>query len=279
MKRIVRIAITIFLLVGLCAAPLLAAAQTVPRQTTVTDPEAFQISTLSMIKEPRNLVLRMTFQNDGTYGIDEFGIAIAFIDQDSMQVYANTNTLDGYTGEVSNWYYTPDEEVKAGETYRTEDTFSGYTGVSEAVVAIRYYHHTDGDYILIPESEWVWMWSSDGSKTDIRGRSYYMQPSSAVYNLCKTVNLGYLYYLLDDYNAAYYGKNQGGEWITEVTPDSLAADAGLEVGDLVLFVDGVKPTENIYAVEYALAAIANGETIEWVYERDGLIYTTKMSMK
>ncbi|MDD3214517.1 MAG: PDZ domain-containing protein [Eubacteriales bacterium] len=279
MKRIIRIAVTIFLLVGLCATPMLAAAQTVPRQTAATDPEALQISNLSMVKEMRNLLLRMTFQNEGNIGIDEFGVAIAFVDQDGMQVYANANTLEGYTDEVSNWYYTLDEEIEAGGTYRTEDTFSGYLGVAEMVVAIRYYHQTDGDYILIPESEWVWKWSGDGSTSETPGRSYYTQPSSAVYSLCKTVNLGYLYYLLDDYNAAYYGKNQGGEWISEVTPGSLAADAGLMAGDLVLFADGVKPTENVYAVEYALAAIANGETVEWVYERDGLIYTTKMPAK
>lgn len=277
MKRTVRMIVAIFLLVGLCAAPLLAAALTVPRQPELTDPEAFRIDSLSIAQESTGLVLRMTFRNDGARDIDEFGVAIAFVDPDGLQVYANDKTLDGYTGEVSNWYYTA--EIPAGDAYRTEDSFSGYTGVAEAVVAIRYYHKTGAEYILIPESDWVWKWSGDGSESDIRGRSYYTEPASTVYDLCETVNLGYLYYLLDDYNAAYYGKNQGGEWISEVAPDSLAEAAGLIPGDLVLFVDGVKPTQNVYAVEYALAAIAGGETVEWVYERDGLIRVTQMPVK
>lgn len=277
MKRIVRIIITMVLLVSFCAAPMAALAQSVPRQTTVIDPEALQITYLNVSVEPRNVVMRMTFQNDGNISIDEFGIALAFYNNDGTQVYSNTNTQEGYIQEESNWYYTPDEVIKPGDTYKTEDVFADYGGAVGIAVAVRYYHQYNGEYILIPESEWLWILPGSVTVVPEYHRSYYTEPSNAVYNLCNTINLGYRYYLLDDYNAAYYGMNQGGEWITSVTPDSMAEAAGLQAGDLILFVNGMKPTENVYAVEYGLAEIASGETIEWVYQRDELIYTTKMS--
>ena len=125
---------------------------------------------------------------------------------------------------------------------------------------------------MIPESDWLWIQPGNESENQDTDRGYYTQPPETLYDAISDYGFDYSYYLLDDYNAPYYDKSQGGEWITGITEGSEAALAGLEVGDLVITADDVKPTQNLYAVEYAMAAIVNGEETEWVYERDGVIY-------
>jgi hypothetical protein len=271
MKRVLKVACTLFLLLGLCAPRLSAAAD------SAADPEALQITALSITKADQSAVLRMTLHNTGVEGIDEFSVALAFYDQNGDRFFAYDTTQEGYTQEVCNWYYTLEEAIAVLADYKTKDVFTGYGEAVTVMAAIRYYHLESGPYVILPESEWVWVLPGDGLNSAGTNRTYYTQPSEDVYTLLNDVYLGYKYYLLDDYSAAYYGMNQGGEWITAVEVGSLADEAGLAVGDLVLFADGVRPTENVYAVEYALAEVARGNAIEWVYERDGLIRTAKIS--
>lgn len=268
MKRSCKTVCALFLLIGLCSALAVVSAQ--------TDPDALTISEISITHDSEDTVLRMTLQNSGNAGIDEFGLALAFLDADGIRVFGYADTLEGYYDEVCNWYYTPEESIGPGGTYRTEDTFQAYASASDVGIAIRYYHYTNGNYILIPESEWVWLFPGYLTSS-ASNRSYYLAPSDAVYSQISEFNPGYEAYLLDDYNAAYYDKNQGGQWIFGVEEGSVAANAGLKAGDLILFADGISPTENVYAEEYAIAAIANGEKVDWVYEREGSVYVTRLS--
>jgi hypothetical protein len=268
MKRSCKTVCALFLLVGLCSALAVVSAQ--------TDPDALAIREISITHDLEDTVLRMTFQNDGNAGIDEFGIALAFLDANGMRVFGYADTLEGYENEVCNWYYTPEETMAYGDTYETEDVFQAYASATDIGVAIRYYHYSGGEYILIPESEWVWL--SPGYETStVIDRNYYIAPSDALYAQIDDYDPGYHSYLLDDYNAAYYGKNQGGEWIISVEEGSAAANAGLEAGDLILFADAIKPTENVYAAVYATADLLSGENVDWVFERDGTVYVTRLS--
>ena len=270
MKRSFKLLCALFLLISLSSLLAVALAQ--------SDPHSLTISEIAVHPEEQGVRLNITLQNNGDADIDEFGIALAFFDDDDYRLYGYDNTLDGYKEEVCNWYYTPEEPILPGETYLTEDVFSNYGGAATVAVAVRYYHKTDQYYILLPESNWNWTAPGYEAADSGAGSAYYVDPPNGVYDVIGDVSLGYSYYLLDDFNAAYYGKNQGGEWISKISPGSPAMEAGLQVGDLVLFIDGVKPTENEYAVEYGMAAILGGEKVEWVYERDGVIYTTRVSL-
>ncbi|MFH1512586.1 MAG: PDZ domain-containing protein [Bacillota bacterium] len=269
MKRSLRIACALFLILGLCSVLVAVSA--------AADPESLQISKIAVTQDGDNTALHMTLNNTGSAAIDEFGVALAFYDENGDRIFGYDATLEGYTGEVCNWYYAPEEAIAAGDDYKTEDIFAEYAGTADIGAAIRYYHIADGDYIMLPESEWQWTFPGFEAESGALQRVYYVSPPDSLYDTISSFYLGYSYYLLDDYNAFYYGKNQGGEWITQVEPDSAAANAGLEVGDLVMFVDGVKPTENMYAVEYAMEAVVGGDAIDWVYERGGIIYTTRIS--
>lgn len=278
MKREIGKLITILLLISVFLSSTLVTANAASSQTALSDPDVFQTTSVKISRASSDLVLRMVFSNTGETGISEFGVALAFYNKNKERMFAFPNTLQGYIDDVCYWYYTPDEVIKAGEKYKTEDSFTGYLEAGKLDVAIRYYRKESGEYVNIPESAWVW-YSTDGGIIDNKlNRTFYSDPETAIYDLTDNVNMGYHYYLLDDYNASFYAHSQGGEWISEVEIGSLADTAGLKVGDLVVTVDGIKPTENTFAVEYAMAKIAKGESIQWEYERDGSIHTVNLSL-
>jgi hypothetical protein len=264
--------ITVLLLLTVFLASTLAAA------SAQGDPAAYRVTSAKISRTTDALVLRMELLNSGDTGIGEFGLALAFYDKNGERFYALGNTQEGYLEEVSYWYYAPSETIQAGATYKTEDSFAAYLDASRVDIAIRYYQRQSGEYVNIPESQWIWYSTEGGVVVDYPSQSYYLDPSSDLYSVIADVNIGYEYYLLDDYNAAFYGYKQGGEWITEVEVGSIADTVGLKAGDLVLSVDGVKPTEDYYAVEYAMAKIAKGKSIDWVYERDGSESTVSLSL-
>lgn len=269
MKRFHKILLSMLLLISLSSMTLAAFAQ--------NDPLALQITQMEVVQASGNLTLNMTLENTGSAAIDEFGLALAFFDKDGNQFYAYDHTLDGYMDEVCNWYYTPENAINAGDTYITEDVFSDYADAVMVAAAIRYYHVVDGDYISIPESDWQWQTPDNIDHSASYVPSYYISPLSSVYDEIGDYSPGYNYYLLDDFNANYYGKSEGGEWINSIEDGSPAALAGLVVGDLIISVDGMKPTENVYAVEYGMASIAGGTPVDWVYERNGVSYTTQLT--
>ena len=268
MKRSIPFVIALVLLLSFCTALTPVYAQ--------SDPDALIINKVEVYADGDNIVMELDIYNAGDTAIDFFALALAFVDENGYQLFGYENTLTGYADEVCNWYYEPDEAIAPGDTFYTQDVFSEYAGTAEIAVAMRYYHVQDADTILIPESQWQWIWPGSQSETGTQPRTYYSSPPDSLYEAIADYELGYRYYLLDDYNAYYYGKNQGGEWLTSVLPGTPAYDAGLQAGDLILFVDGVKPTEDMYAVDYAMAKIIAGEKVDWVYERDGMIYVTRL---
>ena len=268
MKRIQSFVFALVFLLILCVAYAPALAQ--------SDPEALIIKTISVTIDGDSIVLEMELYNAGNSVIDKFALALAFVDEDGYQVYGYDGSQDGYAQEVCNWYYEPEPAIAAGQSYYTKDTFTNYQEAKDIAVAIRYYHAEASDYILFSEEQWQWIWSGYEEQSGTLEREYYTSPSDQLYAAIGDYDPGYHYSVLDNYNAYYYGKPQGGEWITTVAPGSPAANAGLQPGDLLLFVDGVAPTQNLYAVEYAMAKIVAGETVDWVYERDGLIYVTRL---
>lgn len=256
----------------------LAATGAAAKSATADDPDALTIASMKISKTSTEVVLRMTLENQGSESITEFGIALAFLDADENQIYAQPATFDGYVDEICNWYYTPDTAITAGDTYETKDAFTGYGDTKSVAVAIRYYCKADGENVMIPESEWLWQSTSGKEYNRVSSRTYYDVPEQAVTDSAQDINIGYRYYLLDDYNASYYGFKQGGEWISEVEVGTLADTAGLMAGDLVMTINDIKPTENYYAAEYAMAKIADGQSMPWRFMRDGKVYTVELTL-
>ena len=217
MNRFFKLLVSLLVLVSMCSALLAAYAQ--------NDPLALQITEMEAMQTSDSLTLHVTLKNTGSTAIDEYGLALAFLNQDGSRFYAYESTIDGYANEICNWYYTPDGAIEAGDTYLTEDVFTDYADAATVAAAIRYYLPADGDYISIPESDWQWQLPGFIGYDTRYVPSYYLPPLSSVYDTIGDYSLGYNYYLLDDYNAQYYGKSEGGEWIVSIQDGSSAAYA------------------------------------------------------
>ena len=137
-----------------CSAPAAAVADTA--ETALTAPDMLQITSVKLAKASKDLVVRMVFTNAGETGITECGVALAFYDQSGARLYAYPATLEGYMSEACNWYYTPQDVIKAGETYQTEDSFTDYVNAVKLEVAIRYFRKESGDYVNLPVCKMVW---------------------------------------------------------------------------------------------------------------------------
>jgi S1-C subfamily serine protease len=70
---------------------------------------------------------------------------------------------------------------------------------------------------------------------------------------------------------------QAGAVITEVTPDSAADEAGLEVGDLVVSLDGV-PVQGIVDLAAQVQSHSPGSTVDVVVVRDGQEQTITVTL-
>jgi len=278
MKHRVGLLIASLLLITAILCPVFVGASA-SSQAAQSDPDALQTTSVKVSKGSKGLVLRMEFVNTGESNITEFGVAFAFWNKSGERTFAYPLTLDSYADEICYWVYQTDEAIKPGETYQTEDVFAAFIDATVVDVAIMYYGKDNGEYVNIPESQWVGFSSKDGAYGAMPNRSYYADPDKSTVEQANKVNPGYHYYLLDDYNAEHYAHSQGGEWIDEIDIGALADNAGLLVGDLVISVDGIKPTENIYAVAYGMAKVAAGESVELEYERDGSINTITISLE
>ena len=269
MKHSFRVLCAVLLLLSPCFALVSASAQSAPF--------ALQITGVELVSGAGSVTLHVTLYNAGSDAIDQFAFAIAFYDGSGDRLYGYGSTLEDYQEEVCNWFYTPDNAIAPGGTFVTTDTFAAYAGAADVAVAIRYCKTPDGVYTQIPESEWQWLSPGSAAVSASANLDTYTSPSEAVNAAISGFVLGYQYSLLDDYNAAHYGKSQGGYWITSVAADSPAARAGLEAGDLICSVNGVKPTENVYIGKLAKADIINGAEADWVYERGGALYTVRFT--
>lgn len=241
-----------------------------------SDPNALRITQYSIQLEPNLFNFYVTLTNNGSQAIDEYGFAIAFFDKNGSLVYQYAPTQQGLAGEAASVSFAPGTVSPGDETQ-----YNGYaTGHDDAVtarVALMYYHLEGGSYILIPESQWVWLWPGEAATANTLDSSNYTSPDDSLYAEISGVNYGYGYYYLNDFNAEYYGKNQGGLWLSFVEDGSLLSRAGLQYGDLILFADGVKVTDNFFALAYSMAAVLAGEKVDLVYERDGVINVTRVS--
>jgi hypothetical protein len=242
-----------------------------------TDPNSLLISNVAAKQESGAFTVEVTVQNAGDAAIDEFGLAFVFLDPNGNTVYEYASTLDGFAKEDINFYYTSDPAINPGSAYVTQDVFTGHDNAMTVAVALRYFHPVNGAYIGIPESQWQWLWPGDTQTVSSLDGSYYMSPPDSLYADISGINNGFYQYYLNGFNAPYYGKIQGGLWLSYVEDGSFLSSAGLRAGDLILFADGVDITENYYAFDTSLAAALAGEKVDWVYERDGVIHVARLS--
>ena len=169
-------------------------------------------------------------------------------------------------------------QYAAGSTKTIEYDDSEYHFDQYASIAVGVFsYHTVTNQTKTLAAEQVTFRKSDGStiyptdeETEIRSMD------SEDYNEARKLKFGFSENTIQYYAESFYMMPEG-YYITDVEPNSMAEQAGLQVGDVVISYDGDK-VNYPYATEYAKLKILAGETVEVKYWRGNKEYTTQFSL-
>lgn len=210
--------------------------------------------------------------NTGTY-IDEVGVRLRFIDKYGKQIFLDTNTPKGYDSEYPALYYTLNASLKNGSIATLSDTYAGYPNASTLLVAICYFKTNDGTEHYIPESQLYWFSSDSGYMGFPSSKSNYRTPTSSEMAKSNSFKFGIIaakFY--KEYTARAFYQNAG-ILVREVDSGLLAEQSGIKVDDLIVSMNGVKFVDDPFMVEKAKIAMANGQEVSCVVERNNELFT------
>lgn len=245
------------------------------------EPPALEITKVNVYKTYGSYHFTLDLKNNSEKDIDAFDIRIKAFNKygDRVSAYNGNLYLSNaeYEAEYSVQSYQG-KKIKAGASKKMSksEEFDLYTydGAVNVEVAITRYHTTDGETVNIPTNKWIW-YSGDGAIT-YPVDDGYVEPVVTTEDIAEAEKylLGFTSMTIYDYIAPMYGKPSG-EYLDSVD-EGPAEDAGLETGDIIISIDGVRLNfEN--AIRYVKAKMKPGETYEVVYYRKGEYYTTEIT--
>lgn len=173
-----------------------------------------------------------------------------------------------------------DIKLASGETLDmstlTSFDLSAYPGVSRVDVAV-YCYQAGRDIMIVPESYFTWV-SSDGTTTGdeisqsaiaLRNRTSEQDKQASRFDLGISTEHVYAY------ESDYYGVPVG-MYLNSVEPSSIAANAGLQAGDVITAIAGI-PLDFDEALYIIKAQMEPGVEYALDYSRAGVTNTTMIS--
>lgn len=139
--------------------------------------------------------------------------------------------------------------------------------------ALLYYATDDGIY-YVPENHLYWYSSTSNSYIENQGYEFtYSYPDQSIFDAQDKFSMGFYYALIYPEYAAHYSLSCSGVLITEFSENSYIEKQGVKVGDILISCNGVSIEDDPYVVEKAKASIVAGETVDFVFSREGTLYS------
>ena len=230
-------------------------------------------------------VFSITAYNPQESDITFLSVIFRCYDANGAQIYATAADASQLTNEPKFGKYR-DIKLASGETLDmstlTSFDLSAYPGVSRVDVAV-YCYQAGRDIMIVPESYFTWV-SSDGTTTGneisqsaiaLRNRTSEQDKQAARFDLGISTEHVYAY------ESDYYGVPVG-MYLNSVEPSSIAANAGLQAGDVITAIAGIpldfdealyiikaqmEPGVE-YALDYSHAGVTNTTMISWTETAD-----------
>ena len=159
--------------------------------------------------------------------------------------------------------------LKAGKS----TSFGGYFGeasVDHVDIALYYLRLANGQIVYINDADMYFYSSQSNSYKNTASKRVPVNtyPDKVTLSKTESFKLGYMYYYINSWDSKHYGYRHGGEYISEVVSDSIADKAGLRPKDLIISANGIKLTDDHYAMDRAKAKMADeGKSIVLEVER------------
>ena len=224
-------------------------------------------------------VFSITAYNPQESDITFLSVIFRCYDANGAQIYATASDASQLINEPKFGKYR-DIKLASGETLDmstlTSFDLSAYPGVSRVDVAV-YCYQAGRDIMIVPESYFTWV-SSDGTTTGdeisqsaiaLRNRTSEQDKQASRFDLGISTEHVYAY------ESDYYGVPVG-MYLNSVEPSSIAANAGLQAGDVITAIAGI-PLDFDEALYIIKAQMEPGVEYALDYSRAGVTNTTMIS--
>lgn len=224
-------------------------------------------------------VFSITAYNPQESDITFLSVIFRCYDANGAQIYATAADASQLINEPKFGKYR-DIKLASGETLDmstlTSFDLSAYPGVSRVDVAV-YCYQAGRDIMIVPESYFTWV-SSDGTTTGdeisqsaiaLRNRTSEQDTQASRFDLGISTEHVYAY------ESDYYGVPVG-MYLNSVEPSSIAANAGLQAGDVITAIAGI-PLDFDEALYIIKAQMEPGVEYALDYSRAGVTNTTMIS--
>lgn len=184
-------------------------------------------------------------------------------------------------GEEPRWIVN-EKTFKAGNSISIATwTGNGYpdASIDHMDIAITSVRFSDGNVAAMSGNDYCYYSTKTNDYKNIKYNAINTYPGHSIMRKANTLMVGLTSGVLTHKDAIHYGFKHGGEYITEVVPNSIAARAGLKVGDLITAVDGVYYDENSYTLEIGKSKLVDGKSIEITVEKYAQEGTYTITMK
>lgn len=224
-------------------------------------------------------VFSITAYNPQESDITFLSVIFRCYDANGAQIYATAADASQLINEPKFGKYR-DIKLASGETLDmstlTSFDLSAYPGVSRVDVAV-YCYQAGRDIMIVPESYFTWV-SSDGTTTGdeisqsaiaLRNRTSEQDRQASRFDLGISTEHVYAY------ESDYYGVPVG-MYLNSVESSSIAANAGLQAGDVITAIAGI-PLDFDEALYIIKAQMEPGVEYALDYSRAGVTNTTMIS--
>lgn len=224
-------------------------------------------------------VFSITAYNPQESDITFLSVIFRCYDANGAQIYATAADASQLINEPKFGKYR-DIKLASGETLDmstlTSFDLSAYPGVNRVDVAV-YCYQAGRDIMIVPESYFTWV-SSDGTTTGdeisqsaiaLRNRTSEQDKQASRFDLGISTEHVYAY------ESDYYGVPVG-MYLNSVEPSSIAANAGLQAGDVITAIAGI-PLDFDEALYIIKAQMEPGVEYALDYSRAGVTNTTMIS--
>ena len=210
-------------------------------------------------------------RNNSGKVIVEVHLRIMLINADGTHNIMGSNGLDEYSNEYLLSIYDFEEAWKHGEDRILDLNMEGpgYSDVRNVKAAVTKIVFSDGTVSRVPESNLHWF-SGESGYAALPLPAVNIAPLTAEeLEMNGSFSMGLSWWEVYPEYTQRYARKFAGLWIISVAPGSISEMGGIQVGDTVFSVDGVRFVDDPLFFERAKARIGNGEESEFLVERNG----------